>query len=68
MRENLVGRLLNDPSVSRWVKEKYRECLERDPVDAFGDAKLLTAMLRARMDGSIERAGTIARMLGAKGR
>lgn len=56
MRENLVGRLLNDPTVSHWVKEKYRECLERDPVDAFGDAKLLSAMLRERMDEALAKA------------
>ena len=50
MRENLIGRMLNDPSVRTWVKVKYRECLERDPVDALEDAKLLTVMLRERMD------------------
>jgi len=63
MRENLIGRILNDPSVHDWVKVTYRQCLERDPVDAFGDAKILTAMLRERMDESIERAGIIARRL-----
>ena len=55
MRENLIGRMLNDPMVSHWVKAKYRECLERDPVDAFGDAKLLTAMLRERVDETLAR-------------
>ena len=56
MRENLIGRMLNDPSVSHWVKEKYRESLDRDPMDAFGDAKLLTAMLRERMDDALKQA------------
>lgn len=56
MRENLVGRMLNDPSVSHWVKAQYRESLERDPVDAFGDAKLLTAMLRERVDNELAKA------------
>ena len=56
MRENLAGRILNDPSVHTWVKVTYRACLERDPVDAFGDAKLLSAMLRERMDEALAQA------------
>ena len=50
MRENLIGRVLNDPSVRSWVKHQYRESLERDPVDAYEDAKLLAAILRERID------------------
>lgn len=53
MRDTLIGRMLNDPSVSFWVKYQYRMSLQRDPVDAFGDAKLLTAMLRERMDEAL---------------
>ena len=58
MRENLIGQVLNDPSVRFWVKTQYRECLRRDPVDAYEDAKLLTAMLRERMDEILQEAYT----------
>ena len=58
MRENLIGRMLNDPCIRDWVKAQYRECLRRDPLDAYEDAKLLTAMLRERMDGVLQEART----------
>ena len=50
MRENLIGRMLNDPCIRDWVKAQYRVCLGRDPLDAYEDAKLLTAMLREKLD------------------
>jgi len=55
MRENLVGKMLNDPSVHTWVKLEYRRSLERDPLDAYEDAKLLTAMLQDRMEFLLSR-------------
>ena len=56
MRENMIARMLNDPSVSFLVKAQYRESLQRDPVDAHADAKLLTAMLREKMDEVLSQA------------
>ena len=54
MREGLIGRILNDPSVHTWVKVTYRECLERDALDALEGAKLLTVMLRERADSAFK--------------
>lgn len=45
IRESKIGRILNDPSVSFWVKSAFRESVKRDPVDALRDAELLTVML-----------------------
>jgi hypothetical protein len=56
MRENLIGRMLNDPSVHDWVKLEYRRSLKRDCVDAYEDAKLLTAVLRERLDEELHDA------------
>jgi hypothetical protein len=56
MREGMIGKVLNDPGVHTWVKVEYRRSLERDPLDAYEDAKLLTAMLQDRMEFVLSRA------------
>ena len=40
--------LLNDPSVSYWLKEQIRASKERDILDALCDAELLVAVLAER--------------------
>ena len=55
MREGVIGKVLNDPSVHDWVKIEYRRSLSRDPLDAYEDARLLTAILRERMDQALAK-------------
>ena len=43
-----VKMLLTDPSVSFWLKKALKENLDRDPVDAVGDARLLRDVLNER--------------------
>jgi hypothetical protein len=47
---DLTKRVMADPSTHYWVKEQYIAALERDPVDALNNAKLLAAMLQDRLD------------------
>jgi hypothetical protein len=41
--------VLDDPSVSDWLKGALRSALERDPVDALNDALVLSATLEERL-------------------
>ena len=54
---SVASKVLEDPSVNFWVKATYRKCLERDPIDAFEDAKLLSVMLRERMEQVLAKGG-----------
>ena len=46
--------ILDDPSVSDWLKAALRSALERDPVDALNDALLLAATLEERLRTVLE--------------
>lgn len=42
--------ILSDFAASYWIKNALRSALERDPVDAATDAKVLAAALREHCD------------------
>jgi len=48
--------LLQDPSISYWLRNALTSALERDPVDAAADAGLLSAVLDRRADEIAARA------------
>ena len=37
------------PDVRYWVKEQYKYLLNRDPLDALADARLLASMIEDRV-------------------
>lgn len=41
--------IMHDPAASFWIKQAPRSALDRDPVDAATDAKVLARVLEARM-------------------
>jgi hypothetical protein len=47
--------LLRDPGVSYWLKSAIQRNLERDPVDALSDAKLLVRVMEEALDLALER-------------
>jgi len=53
----LRDKVLADPGVHDWVKNQFLAGLDRDPVDALNDAKLLAAMFQERWDMLRPRAG-----------
>lgn len=46
--DSLVAEVLADPACSYWLRDRIRESLERDPLDALRDAETLLAILEAR--------------------
>jgi hypothetical protein len=46
--DSLVADVLADPACSYWLRDRIREVLERDPLDALRDAETLVAILEAR--------------------
>jgi hypothetical protein len=48
MQKIRIADVLSDPSVSYWLKDQYRNLLDRDPADAVNDAQLLAAMMLTR--------------------
>lgn len=42
--------LLDSPGTSYWLKDALRSSLNRDPVDAYFDAKTLLEAMRRRVD------------------
>lgn len=46
--DSLVAEVLADPACSYWLRDRIREALERDPLDALRDAETLVAILEAR--------------------
>lgn len=52
---NLEGEeMLDDPSISDWLKESLRSALKRDPVDALNDALVLAATLEERLRAALD--------------
>ncbi len=50
----LVADVLADPACSYWLRDRIREALERDPLDALRDAETLVAVLEARWRTSVQ--------------
>ena len=50
----LIKKLLADPTRSNWFKKALKEALERDPVDAAKDARELANLLELRVDAILE--------------
>jgi hypothetical protein len=46
--DSLVAEVLSDPACSYWLRDRIREALARDPLDALRDAETLVAILEAR--------------------
>lgn len=42
--------IFQDPAATFWLKDALRKALDRDPVDALGDAEILVEVLRARAE------------------
>jgi hypothetical protein len=43
-----LNEILEDPAVSRWLKDAIKTAYQRDPVDALHDARRLLKMLAER--------------------
>jgi hypothetical protein len=43
-----IDEVLRDPAASFWLKDALRSALERDPVDAANDARVLARLLDRR--------------------
>src|SRR5438067_2442825 len=43
-----IDEVLRDPAASFWLKDALRSALERDPVDAANDARVLARLLNRR--------------------
>lgn len=52
-----VDDLLNDPSISDWLKNALRTALNRDPVDSLNDARLLAAALENHLEEVFNEVG-----------
>ena len=50
-----VEEILNDESVSNWLKYALSTVLGRDPVDALNDAEMLVAVLNVRLRTILSR-------------
>ena len=53
--QTLYQSVLDDPSVSYNLKRRLAEDLQRDPVDALGDAELLQHVLQKRLEHTFIR-------------
>jgi hypothetical protein len=47
--------IINSPYTSRWLRNAIHELLERDPLDAHSDAKLLYELLHQRLNNLLEQ-------------
>ncbi len=54
---NTVDELLDDPSVSYWLKNALIAALKRDPVDALNDARLLAEALENHLENILNEVG-----------
>lgn len=55
------GVVEKSPAVSFWLKEALHKALQRDPVDAYHDASMLAAILKAFVDEALgkKRGGNV---------
>ncbi len=45
-----LDELIENPTVSYWLKDAIRAMLRRDPVDAYADAEVLRGIMKARVE------------------
>jgi hypothetical protein len=49
MTEKIIDDVLNDPTISNWLKLALGSALNRDPLDATNDAEILFFILSTRL-------------------
>jgi hypothetical protein len=49
MTAKIIDDVLNDPTISDWLKWALRSALNRDPLDVTNDAELLFFILSTRL-------------------
>ena len=49
MTAKIIDDVLNDPTISDWLKWALRSALNRDPLDATNDAEILFLILSQRL-------------------
>ena len=59
-----IKRLVEDPSISFWLRDALLSALNRDPVDAANDAGLLAMVLDKRAATLLERSAALVRLAG----
>ena len=52
--EPIIAGIMEDHSVSEWLKTALRAALERDPVDALNDSLALAGVLEDRLRAALE--------------
>lgn len=50
MTAKIIDDVLNDPTISDWLKWALRSALERDPVDVTNDVEILHLILVQRLE------------------
>lgn len=48
--EKLIEEVLNDPTISNWLKSALGSALNRDPLDVTNDAEILFLVLSQRLN------------------
>ena len=48
--EKQINRIIDSPSTSFWLKDAFKELMQRDCLDAAGDAELLGSLLGRRAE------------------
>ena len=59
-----IKRLVEDPSISFWLRDALLSALNRDPVDAANDAGLLSMILDKRATTLLEKQAALMRLAG----
>ena len=49
-----IQEILSDPASSFWLKQALQQALQRDPVNAAHDSRLLADLLAARVDAMLK--------------
>ena len=49
MTAKIIDDVLNDPTISNWLKSALRSALNRDPLDVANDAEILFFILSTRL-------------------
>ena len=53
MTAKIIDDVLNDPTISNWLKSALGSALNRDPLDATNDAEMLFLILSTRLGSLI---------------
>jgi hypothetical protein len=51
----LVEGICSDPSTTFWLKEALLTLLQRDPVDAVNDSRILADIMQSRLDEVLQQ-------------